>query len=184
MFSQSQASSFSPATSVGGSGSFSSQSRAQPQASSLSNTMSHTHSNPASQQPSGTDTQQSGGVQQTFQSSGPTATAPFLEDFNLVAEAAKRAQIAVVMRDLESISLWHENSNPLIKIKKTSASFSASWRLYNSCNLFSWARLLLERVSDCAAKYTMPPCILWSRPEHAGRNMWIPGLIQYIITVS
>jgi len=36
---------------------------------------------------------------------GPTATAPFLKDFNLVAEAAKRAQIAVVMRDLESVTL-------------------------------------------------------------------------------
>lgn len=36
---------------------------------------------------------------------GPTATAPFLQDFNLVAEAAKRAQMAVVMRDLEGISL-------------------------------------------------------------------------------
>jgi hypothetical protein len=36
---------------------------------------------------------------------GPTATAPFLRDFNLVAEAAKRAQMSIVMRDLESISL-------------------------------------------------------------------------------
>lgn len=36
---------------------------------------------------------------------GPTATAPFLKDFNLVAEAAKRAQMAVVMRDLEGINL-------------------------------------------------------------------------------
>lgn len=36
---------------------------------------------------------------------GPTATAPFLQDFNLVAEAAKRAQMAVVMRDLESVTL-------------------------------------------------------------------------------
>lgn len=35
----------------------------------------------------------------------PTATAPFLRDFSLVAEAAKRAQMAVVMRDLEGISL-------------------------------------------------------------------------------
>ncbi|OJJ36488.1 hypothetical protein ASPWEDRAFT_94256, partial [Aspergillus wentii DTO 134E9] len=32
---------------------------------------------------------------------GPTATAPFLQDFSLVAEAAKRAQMSVVMRDLE-----------------------------------------------------------------------------------
>jgi hypothetical protein len=35
----------------------------------------------------------------------PTATTTFLKDFNLVAEAAKRAQMAVVMRDLESVSL-------------------------------------------------------------------------------
>lgn len=36
---------------------------------------------------------------------GPTATAPFLRDLNLVAEAAKRAQMAVVMRDLEGVTL-------------------------------------------------------------------------------
>ncbi|KGO73723.1 hypothetical protein PITC_039340 [Penicillium italicum] len=36
---------------------------------------------------------------------GPTATAPFLQDFSLVAEAAKRAQIGIVMRDLESVTL-------------------------------------------------------------------------------
>ncbi|KAL4900817.1 hypothetical protein BDW74DRAFT_182402 [Aspergillus multicolor] len=36
---------------------------------------------------------------------GPTATAPFLRDFSLVAEAAKRAQVAIVTRDLEGISL-------------------------------------------------------------------------------
>jgi hypothetical protein len=32
-------------------------------------------------------------------------TSPFLRDFNLVAEAAKRAQMAVLMRDLEGIGL-------------------------------------------------------------------------------
>ncbi|KAK2784658.1 hypothetical protein FQN52_007712 [Onygenales sp. PD_12] len=32
-------------------------------------------------------------------------TAAFLRDFNLVAEAAKRAQIAVIARDLEGVSL-------------------------------------------------------------------------------
>ncbi|KAL3482223.1 hypothetical protein BJX99DRAFT_252934 [Aspergillus californicus] len=37
--------------------------------------------------------------------SGPTATAPFLRDFSLVAEAAKRAQVAIVTRDLEGVSL-------------------------------------------------------------------------------
>ena len=34
-----------------------------------------------------------------------TATMPFLRDFNLVAEAAKRAQMAVLMRDMEGVSL-------------------------------------------------------------------------------
>ncbi|KAL1960625.1 hypothetical protein VTO42DRAFT_7204 [Malbranchea cinnamomea] len=42
---------------------------------------------------------------QTLSSGGPTATAPFLRDFNLVAEAAKRAEMAIMMRDLESVSL-------------------------------------------------------------------------------
>lgn len=36
---------------------------------------------------------------------GPTATAPFLQDFSLVAEAAKRAQMSIVMRDLEGVTL-------------------------------------------------------------------------------
>ncbi|KAI2867457.1 hypothetical protein CBS63078_1833 [Aspergillus niger] len=38
-------------------------------------------------------------------SGGPTATAPFLRDFSLVAEAAKRAQMSVMVRDLESVTL-------------------------------------------------------------------------------
>ncbi|RHZ45661.1 uncharacterized protein CDV56_101655 [Aspergillus thermomutatus] len=38
-------------------------------------------------------------------SGGPLATAPFLQDFSLVAEAAKRAQMSVVLRDLESVTL-------------------------------------------------------------------------------
>ncbi|GFF46165.1 hypothetical protein IFM51744_06252 [Aspergillus udagawae] len=38
-------------------------------------------------------------------SGGPLATAPFLRDFSLVAEAAKRAQMSVVLRDLESVTL-------------------------------------------------------------------------------
>ncbi|KAL2157353.1 hypothetical protein VTH06DRAFT_6171 [Thermothelomyces fergusii] len=33
------------------------------------------------------------------------STEAFLKDFTLVAEAAKRAQMAVLMRDLESVSL-------------------------------------------------------------------------------
>lgn len=36
---------------------------------------------------------------------GPTATAPFLRDFSLVAEAASRAQVSLVTRDLEGVSL-------------------------------------------------------------------------------
>ncbi|MCJ1254946.1 hypothetical protein MMC24_002762 [Lignoscripta atroalba] len=35
----------------------------------------------------------------------PTASTPFLRDFNLVAEAAKRAQVAVLMRDMGDVSL-------------------------------------------------------------------------------
>ncbi|RAK72813.1 uncharacterized protein BO72DRAFT_388609 [Aspergillus fijiensis CBS 313.89] len=38
-------------------------------------------------------------------SGGPTATAPFLRDFSLVAEAAKRAQMSVMVRDLEGVTL-------------------------------------------------------------------------------
>lgn len=34
-----------------------------------------------------------------------TASSPFLKDFNLVAEAAKRAQMAVLMRDLGDVAL-------------------------------------------------------------------------------
>jgi len=36
---------------------------------------------------------------------GVAATSPFLRDFNLVAEAAKRAQMAVLMRDMEAVGL-------------------------------------------------------------------------------
>jgi hypothetical protein len=42
---------------------------------------------------------------QVTDSGGPLATAPFLRDFSLVAEAAKRAQMSVVLRDLESVTL-------------------------------------------------------------------------------
>ncbi|KAI9880516.1 MAG: hypothetical protein M1830_002556 [Pleopsidium flavum] len=35
----------------------------------------------------------------------PSAASPFLRDFNLVAEAAKRAQMAVLMRDMEGVAL-------------------------------------------------------------------------------
>lgn len=37
--------------------------------------------------------------------SGAAATTQFLDNYSLVAEAAKRAQMAVVMRDMESVSL-------------------------------------------------------------------------------
>ncbi|KAI9795993.1 MAG: hypothetical protein M1833_006569 [Piccolia ochrophora] len=35
----------------------------------------------------------------------PSATSPFLRDLNLVAEAAKRAQMAVLMRDMEGVAI-------------------------------------------------------------------------------
>ncbi|KAK1750590.1 hypothetical protein QBC47DRAFT_406950 [Echria macrotheca] len=38
-------------------------------------------------------------------SASSASTDPFLKDFTLVAEAAKRAQMAVLMRDLESVGL-------------------------------------------------------------------------------
>ena len=43
--------------------------------------------------------------QQGYQGSNPSATTAFLQDFNLVAEAAKRAQMAVLMRDMEGVAL-------------------------------------------------------------------------------
>ncbi|KAI5370295.1 hypothetical protein Slin15195_G011730 [Septoria linicola] len=38
-------------------------------------------------------------------SGGAPETAPFLQDFNLVAEAAKRAQMACLSRDLDEVGL-------------------------------------------------------------------------------
>ncbi|KAI9844995.1 MAG: hypothetical protein M1837_005139 [Sclerophora amabilis] len=35
----------------------------------------------------------------------PSATAPFIRDLNLVSEAAKRAQMACLMRDLDGVAL-------------------------------------------------------------------------------
>jgi len=43
--------------------------------------------------------------QQPMQIKGGSSTDAFLKDFTLVAEAAKRAQMAVLMRDMESIGL-------------------------------------------------------------------------------
>lgn len=43
--------------------------------------------------------------QQSKQVAGPPSTDAFLKDFTLVAEAAKRAQVAVMVRDFENIGL-------------------------------------------------------------------------------
>jgi len=50
--------------------------------------------------------------QQSFDFQGPRAmqggapaTAPFLQDFSLLAEAAKRAQMACLMRDIDDMEL-------------------------------------------------------------------------------
>lgn len=37
--------------------------------------------------------------------SDPEGTAPYLREFNLLAEAAKRAQMAVLMRDMEAMGV-------------------------------------------------------------------------------
>ena len=42
---------------------------------------------------------------QRGQDGGAPETAPFLNDFNLVAEAAKRAQMACLMRDMGDVEL-------------------------------------------------------------------------------
>jgi hypothetical protein len=53
-----------------------------------------------------TSSQQTQPPQQPSQpQQSPDATSPFLRDFNLVAEAAKRAQMAVLMRDLEAVGI-------------------------------------------------------------------------------
>ncbi|KAG4031828.1 hypothetical protein MFRU_008g01870 [Monilinia fructicola] len=44
-------------------------------------------------------------AQQPQRSSSQDETSPFLKDFNLVAEAAKRAQMACLMRDMEGCGL-------------------------------------------------------------------------------
>jgi len=66
-------------------------------------------SNPNTQQPAQTAQstyQQQIPAQQTQPSHQQQNNAsPFLRDFNLVAEAAKRAQMAVLMRDLEAVGL-------------------------------------------------------------------------------
>lgn len=75
-------------------------------------------SNPSAQDPHAVPSAQQHGQQQpqiydqysshsvpVSTGTGPTATAPFLKDFNLVAEAARRAQMAVMMREMEGVSL-------------------------------------------------------------------------------
>ena len=44
-------------------------------------------------------------IQQQRPVSDASATSGFLRDFNLVAEAAKRAQMAVLMRDMEAVGI-------------------------------------------------------------------------------
>jgi len=44
-------------------------------------------------------------ISPTQQQQRTNETSPFLQDFNLVAEAAKRAQMAVLMRDFEGVGL-------------------------------------------------------------------------------
>ncbi|OGM41904.1 hypothetical protein ABOM_009799 [Aspergillus bombycis] len=68
----------------------------------------HSHQQQLSQLPETSGQQQNAMESYPHQvsgSGGPTATAPFLRDFSLVAEAAKRAQMSVVMRDLEAVTL-------------------------------------------------------------------------------
>ncbi|KNG80047.1 hypothetical protein ANOM_011829 [Aspergillus nomiae NRRL 13137] len=70
-------------------------------------TSHHPHTQP-SQLPEASGQQQNAMESYPHQvsgSGGPTATAPFLRDFSLVAEAAKRAQMSVMMRDLEAVTL-------------------------------------------------------------------------------
>ncbi|OAX83635.1 hypothetical protein ACJ72_02004 [Emergomyces africanus] len=59
----------------------------------------------AVQQQEASRTHQPASYHTSHQSSRGQGTAAFLKDFNLVAEAAKRAQMAVIARDLEGISL-------------------------------------------------------------------------------
>ncbi|KAI5290812.1 hypothetical protein KEM54_000373 [Ascosphaera aggregata] len=49
-------------------------------------------------------------------SSGVGTTAPFLANFSLVAEAAKRAQLAVMTRDLDGINLRRDMRFPRFQI--------------------------------------------------------------------
>jgi len=63
---------------------------------------------PTTQQPSSLSTRQSSST--NIAPPAPVrvksaSTDPFLKDFTLVAEAAKRAQMAVLMREMESVGL-------------------------------------------------------------------------------
>jgi len=58
---------------------------------------------PSAQAPTSAPVQQQSQPPQQQQRSNETS--PFLRDFNLVAEAAKRAQMAVLMRDMEAVGI-------------------------------------------------------------------------------
>lgn len=90
---QTQPSYFTPSTAS--TSSTSSSSSAQPS--------SYSASQPAPQQYQPAQIQQQQQAQAQQQQAG--GTSPFLRDFNLVAEAAKRAQMAVLMRDMEAVGI-------------------------------------------------------------------------------
>ncbi|APA16085.1 predicted protein [Sclerotinia sclerotiorum 1980 UF-70] len=71
--------------------------------SSKSSTSSSTSSSSSSSGP--TSASQPTAQQVPKRSSSQDETNPFLKDFNLVAEAAKRAQMACLMRDMEGCGL-------------------------------------------------------------------------------
>ncbi|OQN95641.1 hypothetical protein B0A48_18240 [Cryoendolithus antarcticus] len=62
-------------------------------------------SHPSSQQSRLPAQQQQAFVGQRGNGAGAPETTPFLKDFNLVAEAAKRAQMACLMRDMGDVEL-------------------------------------------------------------------------------
>ncbi|KAK6076086.1 hypothetical protein SCUP234_00303 [Seiridium cupressi] len=53
-------------------------------------------------------------------------TEPFLRDFNLVAEAAKRAQMACLMRDMESCGLSIDLTGWPLSLASSFAPFSVA----------------------------------------------------------
>ncbi|KAH7003450.1 hypothetical protein EDB82DRAFT_519502 [Fusarium venenatum] len=55
------------------------------------------------------------------QGSNPS-TAPFLQDFTLIAEAAKRAQMAIMIRDFEDCGLTSTTSYAVLRVSKKLAA--------------------------------------------------------------